>query len=46
MLQFYVPEVVSVEQVFDESDKAAIKEFDKLEERIKLKEQQPDRTEK
>lgn len=42
MLQFYVPEVVSVEQVFDESDKVTVKEFDKLEERIKLKEQQPD----
>jgi len=33
MLQFYIPEVVSVEQVFDESDKVAQKEFTKLEEK-------------
>lgn len=39
MLQFYIPEVVSVEQVFDESDKMAEKEFNKLEEKIRLKEQ-------
>lgn len=38
MLQFYVPEVVSVEQVFDESDKVTSKEFEKLEEKIKTKE--------
>lgn len=38
MLQFYVPEVVSVEQVFDEADKMAESEFDKLEKNIKLKE--------
>lgn len=38
MLQFYVPEVVSVEQVFDESDKASQKEFDKLEKNIRIKE--------
>lgn len=38
MLQFYIPEVVSVEQVFDESDKVAEKEFTKLEEKIMRKE--------
>lgn len=37
MLQFYIPEVVSVEQVFDESDKMAQKEFTKLEEKIMTK---------
>lgn len=40
MLQFYIPEVVSVEQVFDESDKLAQKEFNKLETMIKEKEKQ------
>lgn len=40
MLQFYIPEVVSVEQVFDESDKIAEKEFAKLETVIKEKEKQ------
>lgn len=39
MLQFYIPEVVSVEQVFDEADKVTEKEFSKLEEKIRLKEQ-------
>jgi len=39
MLQFYIPEVVSVEQVFDESEKLAEKEFAKLETVIKEKEQ-------
>lgn len=38
MLQFYIPEVVSVEQVFDKADKIIEKEFGKLEEKIKLKE--------
>ncbi|XP_031628096.1 NFU1 iron-sulfur cluster scaffold homolog, mitochondrial-like [Contarinia nasturtii] len=37
MLQFYIPEVVSVEQVFDESDKMSQKEFTKLEEKIMTK---------
>lgn len=37
MLQFYIPEVVSVEQVMDETDKVAQKEFDKLEKNIRLK---------
>lgn len=38
MLQFYIPEVVSVEQVMDETEKVATKEFDKLEKNIRLKE--------
>lgn len=38
MLQFYIPEVVSVEQVFDEVDKLAEKEFDKFEAQLKIKE--------
>ncbi|XP_037046649.1 NFU1 iron-sulfur cluster scaffold homolog, mitochondrial-like [Bradysia coprophila] len=37
MLQFYIPEVVSVEQVFDKSDEVIAKEFDKLEEKIMKK---------
>lgn len=37
MLQFYIPEVVSVEQVFDKSDEVAQKEFTKLEEKIMTK---------
>lgn len=38
MLQFYIPEVVRVEQVFDKSDEVAATEFDKLEKNIKQKE--------
>lgn len=38
MLQFYIPEVVSVEQVFDKADKMSDKEFAKLEEKIQIKE--------
>lgn len=38
MLQFYIPEVVRVEQVFDKSDEVAASEFDKLEQKIKIKE--------
>ncbi|XP_055384833.1 NFU1 iron-sulfur cluster scaffold homolog, mitochondrial-like [Condylostylus longicornis] len=38
MLQFYIPEVKSVEQVYDEADRKALAEFDKLERGIKLKE--------
>ena len=34
MLQFYIPEVIAVEQVFDRSDEVTEKEFDKLEEKI------------
>lgn len=37
MLQFYIPEVVSVEQVFDKSDEVIKKEFTKLEEKIMTK---------
>lgn len=37
MLQFYIPEVVSVEQVFDKTDEIAVKEFTKLEEKIMTK---------
>lgn len=37
MLQFYIPEVVSVEQVFDKSDEVIQKEFTKLEEKIMTK---------
>ena len=38
MMQFYIPEVLGVIQVEDESDKIAKKEFEKLEERIKTSE--------
>lgn len=37
MLQFYIPEVVSVEQVFDKVDEVTDKEFTKLEEKIMTK---------
>lgn len=37
MLQFYIPEVVSVEQVFDKVDEVTEKEFTKLEEKIMTK---------
>ncbi|XP_015115272.1 NFU1 iron-sulfur cluster scaffold homolog, mitochondrial [Diachasma alloeum] len=37
MMQFYIPEVLGVEQVEDETDKVAKKEFDKLEEKINVK---------
>lgn len=43
MLQFYIPEVVSVEQVFDKSDEVSAKEFTKLEEKIMTK--SPDKAE-
>lgn len=42
MLQFYIPEVVRVEQVFDKSDAVAESEFNKLEQKIKLKEKEKD----
>lgn len=35
MLQFYIPEVVAVEQVFDKSDEASDEAFAKLEEKLK-----------
>lgn len=37
MLQFYIPEVVSVEQVFDKRDEVTEKEFTKLEQKIMTK---------
>lgn len=44
MLQFYIPEVVSVEQVFDKSDEVTAKVFEKLEEKIQTKEQGDEKT--
>lgn len=41
MLQFYIPEVVRVEQVFDQKDAVNDEQFAKLEQRIRLKEQDP-----
>ncbi|XP_055587048.1 NFU1 iron-sulfur cluster scaffold homolog, mitochondrial-like [Uranotaenia lowii] len=38
MLQFYIPEVVSVEQVFDKVDKITEKEFEKFESKVMQKE--------
>lgn len=35
MLQFYIPEVVSVEQIFDQADEMQINELKKLEEKLK-----------
>lgn len=37
MMQFYIPEVLGVEQVEDDAQKMAQKEFDKLEEKINNK---------
>lgn len=37
MMQFYIPEVIDVEQVFDKSDVESHKEFTKLEEKIMTK---------
>ena len=34
MLQFYIPEVIAVEQVFDRSDEVSDSEFKKLEEKL------------
>ncbi|XP_053660839.1 NFU1 iron-sulfur cluster scaffold homolog, mitochondrial-like [Anopheles marshallii] len=39
MLQFYIPEVVAVEQVTDEVDKMAEEEFSRLEQQIRQKEE-------
>ena len=39
MLQFYIPEVVSVEQIFDEADEMQATELKKLEEKIKKEEE-------
>lgn len=35
MMQFYIPEVLGVEQIEDETDRIAKKEFEKLESKIK-----------
>jgi len=35
MLQFYIPEVVAVEQIFDEADEVQLSELKKLEEKLK-----------
>ena len=43
MLQFYIPEVISVEQVKDEADKLSEKEFEKLEQKIHIKEKESDK---
>lgn len=37
MMQFYIPEVLGVEQVEDDAQKMAQKEFDKLEQEINNK---------
>jgi len=39
MLQFYIPEVVAVEQIFDEADEMQATELKKLEEKIKKEEE-------
>merc|ERR1711879_331521 len=39
MLQFYIPEVVSVEQIFDESDEVQSVELKKLEDKLKKEEE-------
>ena len=41
MLQFYIPEVVAVEQIFDESDEVQAVELKKLEEKLKKEEDIP-----
>lgn len=38
MLQFYIPEVLAVEQVHDDVDKITVSEFAKFEQEIKKKE--------
>merc|ERR1711879_523074 len=38
MLQFYIPEVVSVEQIFDEADEIQSSELKKLEDKLKKEE--------
>jgi len=39
MLQFYIPEVVAVEQVFDKSDEASDQAYQKLEEKLQQQQQ-------
>ena len=38
MLQFYIPEVVSVEQIFDKADEIQATELKKLEDKLKEEE--------
>merc|ERR1712218_692285 len=38
MLQFYIPEVVAVEQIFDEADAIQLSELKKLEDKLKKEE--------
>ncbi|CAG9833043.1 unnamed protein product [Diabrotica balteata] len=38
MMQFYIPEVIGVEQVFDEADKVSENEFKKIDEKVSAKE--------
>lgn len=40
MIQFYIPEVVSVEEVKDEADEVIEKEFEKLEKKVSEKEKE------
>ena len=40
MLQFYIPEVVEVEQIFDKSDEVTESEFQKLEEKLNKEKQE------
>lgn len=43
MMQFYIPEVMGVIQVEDETDKIAEKEFQKLEQKINKVEDRKDK---
>lgn len=43
MLQFYIPEVISVEQVKDEAEKLSETEFEKLEQKIQVKGKESDK---
>jgi len=43
MMQFYIPEVLGVIQVEDETDKIAEKEFQKFEQNIKKMEESKDK---
>lgn len=38
MLQFYIPEVLAVEQIEDEADKVTKEQFEKVEMKLKVKE--------
>ncbi|OAF69960.1 hypothetical protein A3Q56_02303 [Intoshia linei] len=43
MIQYYIPEVLSVEEVFDESDQIAKDEFENLETKIRVKNRNVDK---